>query len=141
RAVRKCLRSGSSQMHFAKAFRSRLTAISGLLCLAHALLPAVHADAVPDFDRDVAPLLARRCLECHSGAEPKGKLDLSRRKTAFKGGESGPALVAGNIDESALVEQVESDAMPPKHPLPDSEKQLLKAWIAGGARWGTDPID
>ena len=89
-----------------------------------------------DFDRDVAPVLARRCLECHSGADPKGKLDLSRREAAFKGGENGPVLVPGKADESPLVEQIEGDAMPPKHPLPASEKLLLKAWVAGGARWG-----
>src|SRR5277367_5792569 len=32
-----------------------------------------------DFDGQVAPLLVRRCLDCHSGPDPKGKLDLSRR--------------------------------------------------------------
>src|SRR6478752_310788 len=31
--------------------------------------------------------------------------------------------------------------MPPKKPLPEKEKAILKDWIAGGARWGTDPID
>ena len=81
-------------------------------------------------------MLARRCLECHSGADPKGKLDLSRREAAFKGGENGPVLVAGKADESPLVEQIEGDAMPPKHPLPASEKLLLKAWVAGGAAGG-----
>jgi hypothetical protein len=29
-----------------------------------------------DFDATVAPILARRCLDCHSGSDPKGKLDL-----------------------------------------------------------------
>ncbi len=33
------------------------------------LLPAV-GHAAPDFDKDVAPLLASRCLDCHSGADP-----------------------------------------------------------------------
>ena len=40
-----------------------------------------------DFDAKVAPILARRCLDCHSGADPKGKLDLSRRASALRGGE------------------------------------------------------
>jgi hypothetical protein len=31
--------------------------------------------------------------------------------------------------------------MPPKTPLPEAEKKLLKQWIASGAAWGTDPID
>ena len=42
-----------------------------------------------DFDTKVAPILAHRCLECHSGAKPEGGLDLSIRKRATDGGDSG----------------------------------------------------
>ena len=93
------------------------------------------------FDASVAPILARRCLDCHSGADPKGKLDLSRRPSAMAGGESGEAIVPGKPDESLLWEQVESGEMPPKSPLPAGEKAALRDWIAAGAGWGTDPID
>ena len=31
--------------------------------------------------------------------------------------------------------------MPPKSPLADGEKEVLRTWIASGAGWGTDPID
>ena len=31
----------------------------------------------PDFDRMVAPLIARRCLECHNSVDLKGKLEVS----------------------------------------------------------------
>ena len=72
---------------------------------------------------------------------PKGKLDLSRRDAAFAGGESGPAIVAGRPAESLLWEYVDGDEMPPKPPLSAAEKAVLKAWIAAGAAWGTDPID
>ncbi len=94
-----------------------------------------------DFDRQVAPILAGRCIECHSGAEPKGKFDLSRAAKAFAGGESGAAIVPGKLSESNLWQRIEADEMPPKHPLPAEERAILKAWITGGAKWGTDPID
>src|SRR5258708_4522469 len=42
---------------------------------------AAAGPAQVDFDRDIAPLLARRCLDCHSGSHPKGRLDLSRKKS------------------------------------------------------------
>ena len=58
-----------------------------------------------------------------------------------KGGKSGPALVAGKPDESLLWQRIESGEMPPKQPLGDAEKKILRDWIAGGRRWGTDPID
>ena len=43
----------------------------------------------PDFDTVIAPLIASRCLDCHSGAEPKGGLNLGQQKLALAGGESG----------------------------------------------------
>jgi Protein of unknown function (DUF1553)/Protein of unknown function (DUF1549)/Concanavalin A-like lectin/glucanases superfamily/Planctomycete cytochrome C len=111
------------------------------------LLPFVSAycamacTAEPNFDRQVAPILAGRCLECHSGAEPKGKLDLSQAKGAMAGGESGPAIEPGKPATSLLWERITAGEMPPKHPLPEAEREVLKAWIAAGAKWGTDPID
>jgi len=89
----------------------------------------------PDFDRSVMPVLVSRCLECHSGDEPKGGLDLSRQKSALK------AIVAGKPADSELWKRVAAGEMPPKKPLQDPEKALLKEWIDSGARWGTDPID
>ena len=38
-------------------------------------LPTYAAE--PDFDRNIAPILASRCLDCHNSAEKKGGLDLS----------------------------------------------------------------
>jgi hypothetical protein len=95
----------------------------------------------PDFDRAIAPLLAKRCLDCHSGAKPKGGLDLSRREPAFDGGDSGPAFVPGKPDDSPLWLRVRDAEMPPKRPLPEAERNLLKAWVAAGAKWGSDRID
>ena len=107
--------------------------------------PPARPDSRPgrdlEFDAKVAPILARRCLDCHSGPEPKGKLDLSMHARALVGGKSGPAILAGKLDESPLWERIDSDEMPPKSPLPAAEKAVLRDWIAAGAPWGTDPID
>ena len=93
-----------------------------------------------DFDRQIAPLLISRCLECHSGASPDGGLSLVDVEGAAKGGESGPALEPGNA-RSLLLARVESDEMPPEQPLSDDEKAILRAWIERGAPWGTEPLD
>jgi hypothetical protein len=98
-------------------------------------------DDVPSFDRDIAPILIDRCLDCHSGAEPKGGLDLAVAESARKGGQSGTAIVPGKLDASLLWERIESGEMPPKAKLTDQEKQSLKEWISSGAKWGTTPID
>jgi hypothetical protein len=97
--------------------------------------------AEPDFERTIAPLLAAKCLECHSGKDSKGGFDLSTEAGTAKGGDSGVVIVAGNAGESALWQRVRDDEMPPKHPLTDTEKNTLKSWIAGGAKWSGGEID
>ncbi len=81
-----------------------------------------------NFDQHVAPIFVSYCIDCHSGDEPKGEL----------------SLVSAGLDDSAvslLWQRVDDDEMPPKHPLSESDKRILKQWIAGGAKWGTSPID
>jgi hypothetical protein len=96
---------------------------------------SVASAAPPDFDKQIAPLLASHCLDCHSGAKPKGKLDLSRKAGTAE------VVVAGKPAESSLWLRVSANEMPPKKPLSDSEQKLLKEWIESGAKWGSDPID
>src|SRR6185295_7450092 len=127
--------------------RFRLRSVLIVLAVGPPLATVVHLAAAattaegPDFDRQVAPILAGRCLEGHSGAEPKGKLDLSQAKEALAGGESGKAIEPSRPELSFLWQRIEANEMPPKHPLLKAEREVLKAWIAGGAKWGADPID
>ena len=106
--------------------------------------PAANPPANPaavDFDREIAPLLARRCLECHDANEKKGGLDLTRPSTTAAGGESGDAIIGDKPLDGLLWKRISSDEMPPKKPLAAAEKKLLERWLTSGARWGTDPIN
>jgi hypothetical protein len=94
--------------------------------------------APPDFDRDVAPVLVKRCAGCHSGVNPKGDLDLTRKANVLSG--ESPLVVAGWPEKSTLWNRVASGEMPPKNPLKEEEKDILKGWIGAGAKWGTDPL-
>jgi hypothetical protein len=89
--------------------------------------------AAPDFDRDIAPLLVSRCLDCHSGTSPKGKLDLSQQQRAMAGGEDGKVIIPGQLDQSPMWDLIERGKMPPKKGLPPAERELIKNWIASGA--------
>jgi hypothetical protein len=104
-------------------------------------LPQGGEGTATDFDSRVAPILARRCLGCHNASDRKGGLDLSGRKAALTGGDSGEVIAPGKPDDSLLIERIDADEMPPKKPLPADEKRLLREWVAGGAKWGADPID
>lgn len=94
-------------------------------------------DPAKHFDEHVAPILAANCLTCHSGPKPKGELDL----TTLKSTTDAVVIEPGKPGDSFLWEEIESDNMPPKHPLSDEDKAVIKQWIADGAKWGTDPID
>jgi len=93
------------------------------------------------FDRDVASLLAGRCLGCHNASLHKGGLDLTKARSARAGGDSGKVIVPSRPDQSYLWQRVRDKEMPPKKPLSPAERTIIKSWIASGAVWGTDPID
>ena len=60
------------------------------------------------FEKQVRPILARRCYECHSGRakELKGGLRLDSRAAILTGGDTGPAIVPGNQEESVLIDAI-----------------------------------
>lgn len=53
----------------------------------------------------------------------------------LEGGDSGPALMKGDLNESFLVEQIDTGAMPPgKAPkLSEAEITTIKSWITAEA--------
>ncbi len=108
------------------------------------LLPAIvfslfPAFAAVDYERDVQPLLKKRCYGCHGPAVQMSHLRLDRRANLLAGGESGVAAIEpGHSARSLLIRYVSgSDAklvMPPKGPrLSAEDVALLKEWIDAGA--------
>src|SRR4051812_37121377 len=81
------------------------------IALPMAARPAVSAvppGAVREFfESKVRPVLVERCGECHGATgKVKGGLRLLSREGVLKGGDGGPAAVAGKPEESALVHAV-----------------------------------
>ena len=94
-----------------------------------------------DFVKDVKPILESQCVKCHSSQKDKGDLNLETLEFSKKGGESGAAVVPGNIAKSLLIEKVKlpadhDDIMPPKgDPLSKAQIAILEKWIMEGAKW------
>jgi len=94
-----------------------------------------------DFARDIQPILAARCYDCHGLENPKAGLRLTSLQGALAGGESGaPALIPRNSASSTLIQRIltddENDVMPQKADrLPAGEIALLQRWIDEGALW------
>ncbi len=93
------------------------------------------------FEQKIRPVLVANCYECHTSAKPKGKLSIDTRDGIRRGGETGPAVVPGNVKESLLIQAVRHEGleMPPDKPrLPENVVADLERWIASGA---ADPRD
>lgn len=105
--------------------------------LVAAYVTAAAGDSPPVlFERDVRPILKAHCWQCHGEEEkPEAALDLRLVRFIQKGGDSGPAVVAGNVGESLIWKRIEAGEMPPKGKgLSEKEKRTLAAWIEQGAK-------
>jgi len=116
---------------------SRLGAI---LCGAALGCAAGLAQTAPKstFTTDVAPLLTRKCLECHGQVASMSNLDLRTREGALKGGQHGAAITPGDAAASRLYRHLtgqQQPQMPLGGRLTDQEIATVKAWIDGGAGW------
>lgn len=97
------------------------------------------------FEKKVRPVLAKHCYACHS-EEAKtvhGGLKLDSASSAFRGGDSGPAIVPGKPAESLFISAIRYDQdadyqMPPKGKIPDDEIAELTSWVESGAPFPSD---
>lgn len=124
------------------------TCLSGLACL---VLP-LSARAAVSFEKEILPVLEKKCLNCHKApfekdgktVKPKAGLRLDAAWAVLAGSEDGAVLTPGKSAESAIYERVtlppdDDDVMPPKdkaEPLTPAEVDLLKRWIDEGADFG-----
>ncbi len=114
-----------------------------LLCLMllAAPVPLLAADSETasvsslSFEADVRPILKAHCWHCHGeDAELEGGLDARLARFLVKGGDSGPAIVAGDHGASLLYQRISAGEMPPgDKPLPEAQVATLAKWIDAGA--------
>jgi hypothetical protein len=125
-----------SHAEVAGNFKAGAEAPSGLVAREEPDPKVVH------FETRIAPILANHCVECHDASTHKGKLDLTRKATAFAALENGTPIVPGNLDQSLLWDVVFNDEMPEDNdPLGKQQKADLKKWIEDGATWSLEEID
>lgn len=115
-----------------------------VIVLAATLATAGMASAEEiDFVRDVQPIFAAHCVNCHGATDQQGGLRFDHRDSVLRGGDSGPTFVAGDSAGSTLIERVTADGderMPPPYEedvptLSESQIETLRRWIDDGATW------
>src|SRR5215216_6290780 len=100
----------------------------------------ISASDLQFFENKIRPVLADNCYKCHSeGAEKlKGGLLLDTRDAARKGGNTGPAVVPGDVEKSLLIQAVrykDKDLQMPPNDRKLSYTQIAdrEAWVKMGA--------
>ena len=119
--------------------------IGGALVAQHeGVVPTKSQGPTVDFLRDVRPILAQHCYECHGpdGEQRKGDLRLDVKHEAFAKFEDYAIIVPGDSKESELVRRIVSkdpdEVMPPPKAddkLKPAEVETLRKWIDEGANW------
>jgi hypothetical protein len=96
-----------------------------------------------DFQRQIQPIFAEYCLECHGTDTAKGGLSLTSLKAATKTLESGAqGVFPSKPDSSEILVRMTTahsdDVMPPakkaKRPT-QTDIQAIRTWITEGAEW------
>lgn len=93
-----------------------------------------------DYLKQIKPILAEKCYACHGSLKQESELRLETRNLMLRGGDSGAALVPGNLEESLLLQRIlakEDEQMPPPEEgsrLSKHDIELIKAWIVQGAK-------
>ncbi|PHS08836.1 MAG: hypothetical protein COA78_12470 [Blastopirellula sp.] len=104
--------------------------------------PELSDEQVEFFESKIRPVLVQQCYSCHSAkaGEPKAGLMLDSRPAMHTGGDSGPAVVPGDIDASLILGAIRYDdfEMPPKEKLPAKVIADFEKWVKMGA---PDPRD
>ena len=94
-------------------------------------------DQLQFFEKNIRPVLVKYCYECHSidSGKTRGGLLVDTREGLLLGGDSGPAIVAKNLEESVLWSAInwEDYEMPPEEKMPAEVIANFKTWIEMGA--------
>ena len=107
-----------------------------VLCMLFSICNIVMAQetGIKFFEKNIRSVLTTQCYSCHSSnsKDVKGGLSLDTRQGILNGGDSGPSVVRGKIDESLLLDYIESGDMPPDNPLSEEVVNNFRQWIKMG---------
>ncbi len=94
------------------------------------------------FSRDIAPLLASRCLECHNEKNAKNDFRVDSAESISDYIEAGDGGGSSLLVDYLLSEDPDMLMPPTTHggPLSAAELALIRVWIDEGAHWPEDAV-
>ncbi len=110
-------------------------------CLSLTTVLQAADEPLVDFVKQIKPILADRCVECHNSETLLGELNLQNGALAMRKRKLGPVIVPGDPEKSMLylaltLPPKDKKAMPATgHRIPKDEVSLIRQWIKEGAKW------
>jgi hypothetical protein len=119
-----------------RAMHARSFLLMSAVAAALVVAPHAAAEEKVTYVDNVLPVLRQRCGSCHNPDKKTGGLDVTSYAAVMRGGGSGEVIAPGSASGSYLYRVANHDdepKMPPDAPpIPEAERQLIKAWIDGG---------
>ena len=107
---------------------------------------SVSANGAVDYAREIKPLIATACVQCHGATNQKGDLLLDTASNMLKGGEKGFVVKSGDSAQSLLIQLIngphdDTPQMPYKrNALTGEQIALITNWINEGAKAPADEV-
>jgi mono/diheme cytochrome c family protein len=112
----------------------------GLLAAVGGMIAGSAQAADVNYERDIKPLFAAKCAACHGALKQQSGLRLDAAQLLRAGGDSGPVVTPGDVEQSLLWQRITAaegaGRMPPAgegEPLTAAQLQLVRTWIEQGA--------
>ena len=100
--------------------------------------PEFSREQLDFFEKQVRPVLAAQCWNCHSEKKSESGLRLDSREAVLKGGDRGAVVTPREASASLLIHAVRRDGelqMPPNGRLSADQVAALTKWIELGLPW------
>ncbi|MBL8173650.1 MAG: PSD1 domain-containing protein [Bryobacterales bacterium] len=89
--------------------------------------------AGPDFQKDIAPVLAKHCAACHAGRNKASDYSVESQREVIAGGKKhGKAVVGGHPELSPLLHMIKGEKeprMPIGSDLAKADIERIEAWV------------
>jgi hypothetical protein len=127
--------------HCIRSWTLKVFLLFGVVQIVLSSPSALHArSGMVQYNRDIRPILNDHCFACHGPDENKraAELRLDIREAAL----NKQAIVPGKPEQSVIFQRIlstdENEVMPPPtshKSLTESQKEMIRAWIAEGAEY------
>ncbi|QDU09294.1 PSD1 and planctomycete cytochrome C domain-containing protein [Gimesia aquarii] len=99
----------------------------------------IPADQIEFFEKEIRPVLVKRCYACHGPKKQEASLRLDSHAWMMKGSDSGKAVIPGDPLKSRIIQVIQyhddDSQMPPEGKMPAREIAALTRWVKMGTPW------